>query len=78
MADHCRPHSVPSSPPARECRALRVRLVVTPVAVRSGLVWIDLALYSSSISLSAACSGERHALVGSGGVKAASRSMAMR
>jgi len=36
------------------------------------------ALYSSSISLSAACSGERHAVVGSGGLNAASRSMAVR
>ena len=46
--------------------------------VRDGLDWIALTFYSSSISLSAACSGERHAVVGSGGLNTASRSMAMR
>ena len=43
-----------------------------------GLVWLDSAPYSSSISLSGACSGTRHALVGSGGMYMLSRSMAVR
>ena len=44
------------------------------------MVWYGLtsALYSISISVSAACSGEWRALVGSGGLNAPSRSMAMR
>ncbi len=35
-------------------------------------------LYSSSISLSAACTGGRHTVVGSGGLNTASRSIAVR
>jgi hypothetical protein len=42
------------------------------------LVSIGSAVYSSSISLSIAHSGERHALVGSGVLNAASRSVAVR
>ena len=41
-------------------------------------VWIGWAFYSSSISLSAAGSGEENAAVGSGAVNAASRSMVIR
>ncbi len=52
------------------------QLWVVPGAVLSAVA--DLVLYSSSISLSAACSGKRHAAVSSGGLRAASRSMAMR
>ena len=47
-------------------------------AVSNGLVWIGSALYSSSISLSAAYSGEQHAVLGSGELNAMSRSMAVR
>jgi hypothetical protein len=46
--------------------------------IRDGLVSIDSALYSISISLSAACLGERPVLVGSGGPGTAWRSMAIR
>jgi hypothetical protein len=46
--------------------------------VRNGLVWIDSVLYSSSISLSAAWSGDLHAAVGSGGLNTMSRSIAIR
>ena len=46
----------------------------------SAMVWygFDSLFYSSSTSLSAACSGERSVLVGSGGLNTMSRSMAMR
>ena len=42
------------------------------------LVRIESTLYSSSISLSAAYSGDRHVVVGSGGLYMTSRSMAIR
>jgi hypothetical protein len=47
-------------------------------ALGDGLVRIGWALYSNSISLSAACSGGRSVLVGSGGLNSTSRSIAIR
>ena len=46
--------------------------------IRDGLVWLDSAPYSSSISLSGACSGTWDALAGSGGMYLLSRSVAVR
>ena len=54
------------------------RMTLGVCAVHDGLLRIDWMLYSSSISWSAACSGQRRPLVGSGGLSTASRSMAMR
>jgi hypothetical protein len=55
-------------------------VIMTPGnrVVRDGPVSVDSALYSSSISLSAACLEERCELVGSGALYMALRSMAMR
>jgi hypothetical protein len=60
-------------------RVLVSVVMVTPSSrvIGDGVVWINLALYSSSISLSAACFGERPAVVGSGGLDTPSRSIAM-
>lgn len=57
-----------------------VALGLAPIlhADAGGLTRIDCMLYSNSISRLAAYSGERSALVGSGGVNTASRSMAVR
>jgi hypothetical protein len=46
--------------------------------VRDGMVWIGSALYSSSISLSAARSGGWRDLLGSGALDVTLRSMAIR
>lgn len=60
-----------------EVRARKAVPAVQLEGRNDGLLWTDPAFYSSSISLSAACSGEWHVLVGSGGLNAASRSMAI-
>ena len=57
---------------------IHVLAVNGDIGYRDGLVWIYSALYSGSISLSAACSEEWHALAGSGSMNAASRSVAIR
>ena len=71
----------PSARILRYCLGRRHMPPDSPPRPTGRLLWAcmyDSAFYSSSISLSAAWSGERHILLSSGGVSTVSRSMAMR